>query len=57
MSNICELCGDRCCLCSACRAMRKAVEDSEKVTLKEAKDIFHEMEKMLNEYHGDESSN
>lgn len=57
MSNNCELCGDGCCLCSACRTMRKAVEDSEKVTLKEAKDIFHEMEKMLNECRSDESSN
>ena len=44
-------------MCSTCQAVRKAMEDSEKVSLKEANDIFHEMEKMLNECHGDESSN
>ncbi len=53
MNNNCIFAGDSCCLCDACQAVRKAAEEAEKVTLKETNNIFHEMEKMLEECKSD----
>ena len=55
MNSSCEFSGDRCCLCSACQAVRKALEDAEKVTQEEIDELFREAEKALEELKEQES--
>lgn len=47
MNSSCEFAGGGYCLCDACQAARKALEDAEKITKEEVDRIFCDAEKMF----------
>lgn len=49
MNNDCEYAGKRYCLCSACQATRKAMEEAEKVTKEEVDELFRDAAKLLDD--------
>ncbi len=49
MNNNCEFVGGGCCLCGACQAARKALEDAEKITKEEVDMLFCDAEKLFKE--------
>lgn len=49
MNNNCQYANGAGCLCSACQAARKAMEDAEKVTKEEVDKLFADAEKLLEE--------
>ncbi len=49
MNNNCEYASGGHCMCSTCQAVRKAMEDAEKITKEEVEEVFREAERLLKE--------
>ena len=47
MNNSCEFFGGGYCMCNTCQAVRKAMEEAEKITGEEIDEIFREAEKIM----------
>lgn len=47
MNNSCEFARGGCCLCGACQAARKAMEDAEKLTKEDIDMLFCDAEKLF----------
>lgn len=55
MNNSCEFFGSGCCMCSTCQAVRKAMEEAEKITEEEIDEIFREAEEMMKQCGGEQT--
>lgn len=52
MNNNCEYASGGHCMCDACQAVRKAMEDAEKITKEEVEGVFREAERLLKQQEG-----
>lgn len=52
MNNNCKYAQGGHCLCSACQAVRKAMEDAEKITKEEVEEVFRDAERLLKQQEG-----
>lgn len=57
MNNNCEYASGGYCMCSTCQAVRKAMEDAEKITREEVDKLFCDAEKLLEDIKIQEKEN
>lgn len=55
MNNSCEFFGGGYCMCNTCHAVRKAMEEAEKITGEEIDEIFREAEEMIKQCGGEQT--